>query len=121
VDSTGKAYKPFVLPQEDPEQPDREGSIIGYREKQVFTVGRYLGMAGGAIMLLGIPYGLDPLAPFFGIFMERYAAKDELETFPTFSPDGNWIYYCSAPLLPLPDSIHSLKCDELFLSEIGDH
>ena len=54
--------------------PDREGSIIGYREKQVFTVGRYLGMAGGAIMLLGIPYGLDPLAPFFGIFMERYAA-----------------------------------------------
>ena len=32
--------------------PDREGSIIGYREKQVFTVGRYLGMAGGAIMLL---------------------------------------------------------------------
>ena len=53
---------------------DREGSIIGYREKQVFTVGRYLGMAGGAIMLLGIPYGLDPLAPFLGIFMERYAA-----------------------------------------------
>ena len=46
--------------------PDREGSIIGYREKQVFTVGRYLGMAGGAIMLLGIPYGLDPLAPFLG-------------------------------------------------------
>ena len=43
--------------------PDREGSIIGYREKQVFTVGRYLGMAGGAIMLLGIPYGLDPFGP----------------------------------------------------------
>ena len=35
--------------------------------------------------------------------------KDELETFPTFSPDGNWIYYCSAPLQPLPDSIHNLK------------
>ena len=35
--------------------------------------------------------------------------KDELETFPTFSPDGNWIYYCSAPIQPLPDSIHNLK------------
>lgn len=35
--------------------------------------------------------------------------EDVLETFPTFSPDGEWIYYCSAPLLSLPDSIHSLK------------
>lgn len=35
--------------------------------------------------------------------------KDELETFPTFSPDGNWIYYCSAPIQPLPDSIQNLK------------
>jgi len=28
----------------------------------------------GNWIYLGIPYGLDPLAPFFGIFMERYAA-----------------------------------------------
>ncbi len=39
----------------------------------------------------------------------RTSRKDELETFPTFSPDGKWIYYCSAPLRPLPDSILSLK------------
>ena len=36
--------------------------------------------------------------------------KDELGDFPTFSPhDGNWIYYCSAPIQPLPDSIHQPK------------
>lgn len=34
--------------------------------------------------------------------------KDVLETFPTFSADGQWIYYCAAPALPLPDSIHAL-------------
>jgi len=31
------------------------------------------------------------------------------ETFPVFSADGNWIYYCSAPYMLLPDSIRSLK------------
>jgi hypothetical protein len=31
------------------------------------------------------------------------------ETFPTFSADGKWIYYCMAPAVPLPDSIKSLK------------
>ncbi|WP_346863967.1 hypothetical protein [uncultured Draconibacterium sp.] len=31
------------------------------------------------------------------------------ETFPVFSADGNYIYYCSAPYMPLPDSIRSLK------------
>ena len=32
-----------------------------------------------------------------------------LETFPVFSSDGQWIYYCVAPKIPLPDSIKSLK------------
>lgn len=31
------------------------------------------------------------------------------ETFPVFSADGKWIYYCMAPAVPLPDSIKSLK------------
>jgi hypothetical protein len=32
-----------------------------------------------------------------------------LETFPTFSADGKWIYYCSAPTVPLPDSVQQLR------------
>jgi hypothetical protein len=32
-----------------------------------------------------------------------------LETFPVFSSDGKWIYYCVAPKLLLPDSIKRLK------------
>lgn len=32
-----------------------------------------------------------------------------LETFPVFSSNGKWIYYCVAPKVPLPDSIRSLK------------
>ena len=31
------------------------------------------------------------------------------ETFPVFSADGKWIYFCSAPRVVLPDSIKSLK------------
>lgn len=31
------------------------------------------------------------------------------ETFPVFSADGKWIYFCSAPKVVLPDSIKSLK------------
>ena len=31
------------------------------------------------------------------------------ESFPVFSDDGKWIYYCSAPAVLLPDSIKSLK------------
>jgi hypothetical protein len=31
------------------------------------------------------------------------------ETFPVFSADGKWIYFCSAPKVLLPDSIKSLK------------
>lgn len=35
--------------------------------------------------------------------------KKVLETFPSFSADGKWIYYCSAPLNALPDSIKELR------------
>lgn len=35
--------------------------------------------------------------------------KEVLETFPTFSADGQWIYYCAAPALSLPDSIGNLR------------
>jgi len=31
------------------------------------------------------------------------------ETFPVFSVDGKWIYYCSAPAKPVPDSIRALR------------
>lgn len=33
----------------------------------------------------------------------RFLGKDQLETFPTWSPDGRWLYFCSAPSRPLPD------------------
>ena len=32
-----------------------------------------------------------------------------LETFPTFSPDGKYIYYCAAPLVQLPTELKQLK------------
>ena len=34
---------------------------------------------------------------------------DRLETFPCFSPDGRSVYFCSAPMVSLPDSIRSLR------------
>ena len=37
------------------------------------------------------------------------SGEKDLETFPTFSADGNRIYYCSAPALPLPGEIQQLK------------
>lgn len=35
--------------------------------------------------------------------------QGSFETFPTFSPDGKTLYYCSAPACPMPDSIRQLK------------
>lgn len=32
-----------------------------------------------------------------------------LETFPTFSADGRWVYYCSALAVALPDSVQQLR------------
>ena len=45
------------------------------------------------------------------------------ETFPVFSAEGNWIYFCSAPKVALPDSIKSLKyniCRVVFDAEKGE-
>jgi hypothetical protein len=36
-------------------------------------------------------------------------SENHLETFPTFSPDGQTLYYCTAVARPVPDSIGSLK------------
>lgn len=36
-------------------------------------------------------------------------STDSFETFPTFSPDGKTLYYCSAAPVPMPDSIKQLK------------
>ena len=32
-----------------------------------------------------------------------------LETFPTFSADGKWIYFCSAPCVSLPEDVRQLR------------
>lgn len=49
-------------------------------------------------------------------------SKESFETFPTFSPDGQKLYYCSAPAMPMPDSICNLKyslCSVSFNPENG--
>jgi Tol biopolymer transport system component len=35
--------------------------------------------------------------------------KDAFETFPSFSPDGKSLYYCSAPALPMPEQYDSIR------------
>ncbi|MDR1555535.1 MAG: hypothetical protein LBS88_00705 [Tannerellaceae bacterium] len=35
--------------------------------------------------------------------------KDAYETFPSFSPEGDWLYFCSAPALPMPDSYDRIR------------
>jgi len=40
----------------------------------------------------------------------------ELRTFPVFSADGNTVFYCNAPQISVPDSIHHLKYDLLKIS-----
>lgn len=37
------------------------------------------------------------------------ARKDVLETFPTFSADGEWVYYCASITKTVPDSLQSLR------------
>lgn len=37
------------------------------------------------------------------------SGTDAFETFPTFSPDGRWIYFCRAPFTALPDSVEQLR------------
>ena len=36
-------------------------------------------------------------------------SEEAYETFPMFSPDGTWLYYCVAPALPMPDSYNELR------------
>lgn len=36
------------------------------------------------------------------------SGPDQLETFPTFSPDGKYIYFCTAPRVDLPQNYKSL-------------
>ena len=36
-------------------------------------------------------------------------SPDQLETFPTFSPDGKYIYYCTSPKVELPQDYKRLK------------
>lgn len=40
---------------------------------------------------------------------QQVATKSELETFPCFSADGAYVYFCSAPAITLPDSIKELR------------
>ena len=37
------------------------------------------------------------------------ASSSSFETFPSFSPDGKYLYYCTAPICAMPDSIQQLK------------
>lgn len=43
------------------------------------------------------------------IVSEATNRKDVFETFPIFSADGKWVYYCAAPAVALPDSLRQLK------------
>lgn len=43
------------------------------------------------------------------IFSPLVTDSTVLETFPTFSADGRWVYFCSAPLAALPDSIQKVR------------
>jgi hypothetical protein len=36
-------------------------------------------------------------------------SPDRFETFPTFSPDGKTLYFCSAPVQPMPQSFNEVK------------
>ena len=42
-------------------------------------------------------------------FSPLTSGTDAYETFPTFSPDGRYIYFCLAPFHPLPDSVRQTR------------
>jgi Tol biopolymer transport system component len=44
------------------------------------------------------------------------ASSDRFETFPSFSPDGKTLFYCSAPACPMPDSVGQLMYSLFALS-----
>lgn len=39
----------------------------------------------------------------------QFSRADKLETFPCFSADGRWVYYCSADTVALPEDITRLR------------
>ena len=43
------------------------------------------------------------------LFSPMTSQTDAYETFPTFSPDGRYIYFCRAPYHPLPDSVKQMR------------
>lgn len=43
------------------------------------------------------------------IFSPLTNKTKELETFPSFSADGKWVYFCSAPVAALPDSVQQQR------------
>ncbi|MBR5963790.1 MAG: PD40 domain-containing protein [Bacteroidaceae bacterium] len=45
------------------------------------------------------------------LFSPLVSGTDELETFPTFSPDGRYVYFCRAPRTELPDSVSYVHYD----------
>ncbi len=54
------------------------------------------------------------------ILSSLVSGDSDMETFPCFSPDARTVYYCSAPALPLPDSIDSLRYSILRLGFDGN-
>jgi hypothetical protein len=40
-------------------------------------------------------------------------SKNSYETYPAWSPDGNYLYFCSAPALPMPEQYQSIRYDLL--------
>lgn len=36
-------------------------------------------------------------------------SEDNFETFPSFSPDGKWLYFCSAPATQMPDNYDKVR------------
>jgi len=45
------------------------------------------------------------------ITTNKIFSPNSFETFPTFSPNGKTLYFCSASACPMPDSLNSLKYD----------
>ncbi|MDD4115772.1 MAG: hypothetical protein PHG27_09310, partial [Massilibacteroides sp.] len=43
-------------------------------------------------------------------------SPNNMETFPTFSPDGKRLFFCSAPVLPMPESFREVKYNLLSLT-----
>lgn len=56
--------------------------------------------------LMIVDFDTNTVIPFPSI---DSTGKKPLRTFPEFNHDGNCIYYCEAPYVPLPDSIRQLK------------